>query len=177
MLTFSRALLWFSAAAFAVGAAVLWPDLPARIPTHFDAVGQPDAWSETSVLFWFGLPVLAIGLGGLMDWSAQAIRRRPESPLVNLPYKRQILALPAGQRSRVLGWQASAMCLSGVAVVASLALVQAGIWRSAHGADGATLVNVGVGVAVVIPLAAVWWASAKAKAVVERGALTEPSPR
>ncbi len=77
-----------------------------------------------------------------------------------------ILALPSEQRATVLGWQAVAMYVAGVSVVVALALVQASVWTTAHGADGATLNNVAVGVALVAPLAAVGTAALRTRGVV-----------
>ncbi len=89
MLPALRLLMWGIAVALVVAAALSWPALPDRVPTHFDAAGQPDAWSDRSLALWLLMPLLAAALSALMDWSAQTIRRRPESPLVNLPYKDQ----------------------------------------------------------------------------------------
>jgi uncharacterized membrane protein len=47
-------------------AALLWPELPERIPTHFNLAGQPDDWSDRSASFWLMFPVLATGFGALI---------------------------------------------------------------------------------------------------------------
>ena len=166
MLPALRLLMWGIAIALVVAAALAWPALPDRIPTHFDAVGQPDAWGDRSLALWLLMPLLAVASSALMDWSAQTIRRRPESPLVNLPYKDQVLALPSEPRATVLSWQAIAIYVAGVSIVVALALVQASIWTTAHGADGATLNNVAVGLALVAPLAAVGVAALRTRDVV-----------
>jgi uncharacterized membrane protein len=49
-------------AAMLVAGAVLYPSLPAAIPTHWGASGPPDAYSTKSVLSVFGLPILSLGL-------------------------------------------------------------------------------------------------------------------
>jgi uncharacterized membrane protein len=49
-------------AAMFVAGAVLYPSLPAAIPTHWGASGPPDAYSTKSVLSVFGLPILSLGL-------------------------------------------------------------------------------------------------------------------
>jgi uncharacterized membrane protein len=43
--------------------------LPARIPTHFNAAGQPDGWGTPGML-WL-MPVVALGIYLLMTWAAR----------------------------------------------------------------------------------------------------------
>jgi hypothetical protein len=43
--------------------------LPARVPTHFNAVGSPDAWGSAAAL-WL-LPAIAVTLYLLMTWVAR----------------------------------------------------------------------------------------------------------
>jgi uncharacterized membrane protein len=45
------------------------PPLPARIPTHFNAAGNPDAWGPTPML-WL-LPAIAAALYLLITWVAR----------------------------------------------------------------------------------------------------------
>lgn len=46
-----------------VHASIHYPSLPERIPTHFGATGQPDAWSKKSAATVFLMPVTALALG------------------------------------------------------------------------------------------------------------------
>lgn len=72
---FERA-LWISRACLAVSlvlglvamamAAAAWPDLPERLPTHFNAAGEPDGWARRSVGSVFILPAMAMLLGPAM---------------------------------------------------------------------------------------------------------------
>ena len=169
MLRLARTSMWTLAAALLAGAAVSWPALPDVIPTHFGLTGEPDAWGEKSLAFWFGLPLMALALVALMDWTATKVRRRPESPLVSLPNKSEILNAPPARRARALAWSATGLYLSGVCVVLALGVVQAGIWHAAHGGDVAGWMSADVVLAVAGPLAAVFWTSAKARAVVREG--------
>lgn len=81
-----RVLMWVLALALAAVAVALWPDLPAQIPTHLDASGQPDAWADSgsprALAAWFGLPLLGLVLAAGMDAAAQWVTQHPESPLV-----------------------------------------------------------------------------------------------
>jgi uncharacterized membrane protein len=45
-----------------IAGAVLYPNLPPTIPTHWGASGPPDAYSAKSVLSVFGMPLLSLGL-------------------------------------------------------------------------------------------------------------------
>lgn len=46
-------------------AAVLFPNLPDRIPTHFNINGEPDAWLPKTLAIWV-MPILAAGVWGVM---------------------------------------------------------------------------------------------------------------
>jgi uncharacterized membrane protein len=48
-----------------VAGAVLYPSLPARIPQHWNAAGQIDAWATKSLLSVFLFPLIVLGLVGL----------------------------------------------------------------------------------------------------------------
>ena len=56
-----------------------WPGLPARIPTHFSASGQPDRWGDKSGVF--ALPAIAAGLYLLLT----IIPRYPQ--FINVPFE------------------------------------------------------------------------------------------
>jgi len=53
-------------AAMFVAAAVLYPSMPARFPTHWGVSGAADAWSDKSFLTVFFSPLLALGLYALL---------------------------------------------------------------------------------------------------------------
>lgn len=104
-------------ALYFAAAAALWPGLPQRIPLRVDLVGRPTAWTPTSLLSWFGLPLLA----GAMTLLVYAMgRHSARSPgLWNIPEKDRFLALPPAERApidaylrRVLAWCAILMTVS-----------------------------------------------------------------
>jgi hypothetical protein len=79
-----------------------WPSLPERIPVHFDLHGRPDRAGDKAE--WLVLPVVSTLLTGLFvvlsrgtQWLAT---RHPE--WVNVPRKKQFLALSPEARARVL---------------------------------------------------------------------------
>lgn len=53
-------------AAMFVAAAVLYPSMPARFPTHWGVSGQADAWSTKSFASVFFEPMLSLGLYALL---------------------------------------------------------------------------------------------------------------
>jgi hypothetical protein len=91
-------------AAMWLRSAWLWRHLPDRIPLHFDLVGRPDRWGETTALGWFGLPitftvlsVFVVGLGALV-WMLEM--RRPGT--IDVPSKQAFAALPTEARARAM---------------------------------------------------------------------------
>ncbi|TAJ11989.1 MAG: DUF1648 domain-containing protein [Planctomycetota bacterium] len=82
-----------------------WPDVPARVPLHFDLAGAPDRYGERGYWSWFLLPTLAalfaLFLGWLVprwiDWLAE---RAPD--LINIPHKQRFLQLSPEQRRSAL---------------------------------------------------------------------------
>lgn len=72
---------------FAVGA-YLYPDLPARIPTHWGASGQIDGWSQKSFLSVFGQPLLCLGL-----WVLFMLMPYLDPKRANLLRSRQVYSL------------------------------------------------------------------------------------
>jgi len=104
-------------------ALIYYPQLPARLASHFDAGGQPNGWSSKFVYFAVqGLVVLLLALcfGALPRW----VERAPNG-LVNLPNKDYWLA--PERRTTTLGQIASALtwfgCVALVLVIAITSLV------------------------------------------------------
>lgn len=52
----------FALVALWATALLLWPELPERIPLHFDATGTPDRYGARTAANWFLLPGLGTGL-------------------------------------------------------------------------------------------------------------------
>ncbi|MCB9884797.1 MAG: DUF1648 domain-containing protein [Planctomycetes bacterium] len=82
-----------------------WPDLPARIPMHYDLAGQPDGWVDKSLVSWFGVPAFGTLLGVVMGlllprWVVGMARRN--SPWLNVPDKKRFMALSEAGRVRAV---------------------------------------------------------------------------
>lgn len=109
--------------------ASVYPDLPARIPTHFNAAGVPDGFGPRTN--WWFLPGVNVFSSMLLIGVVMRIPRHPD--LLNLPSKPEILALPPeAQRSVVRQAQPGLMML-GFMVAAMFAYMQYASWTSAMG--------------------------------------------
>jgi len=85
--------------------AIAWyPDLPNRIPIHFDLSGQPDEFASKTSGAWFLLPGIALGLLlflGAIGWGLGALVR--SSPgLCNMPRKELFVRLSPEGRMAVV---------------------------------------------------------------------------
>jgi hypothetical protein len=93
-----HAAIWWTAIAW-------YPDLPDRLPMHFDAAGEPDRFAPKSVGAWFLLPGIALGMLvflGAVSWGIGALVR--SSPgLCNVPRKDVFLRLSPEGRLAVAG--------------------------------------------------------------------------
>jgi len=145
--------MWALALGFGAWSVWLWPDLPARIPTHFDLSGTPDAWSARSVWSWFGLPLITLGTVLFLDVVTRWSLRNPEAPALNLPNKAAILALPAKRRAPVLARVAWTMYAIGTVCVVAFILIQFGTLAEAQGAGGQGWILAGILVTLIAPLA------------------------
>jgi len=84
---------------------VLWPDLPERIPVHFDGEGVPDRWAAPAFLNWFALPLVSSFLTALMIAIGLSVRgmARRWPGIMNMPRKKDFLRLPPEARMRAMG--------------------------------------------------------------------------
>jgi uncharacterized membrane protein len=70
---------------------ILWyAELPAEVPTHFGAGGQPDAWSSRAGFCWLFL-ILYLSLIGILGFVVFAIGILPAG-LINIPNREYWLA-------------------------------------------------------------------------------------
>lgn len=138
-------------------AAQAWPDLPERIPMHFDISGQPDAWVAKGWWSWFGLPALATGLGGVFGLLLPAWTRRlaaRNSPYLNVPDKRRFAQLSEAARVRVLQPMQSGLAVVGLAVQGLFAWIVHGCAQVAVGSWDALPAWPAIGMVVAVLAAA-----------------------
>ncbi|MFM7052545.1 MAG: DUF1648 domain-containing protein [Planctomycetota bacterium] len=122
-----------------VRASMLYPELPERIPVHFNGAGEPDRWVARSAAAWFGLCVIPLALGafvgGIAWWLPSLVRSAPA--LVNVPRKDAFLRLsPSGRLCVVrpvrlhLLWTIAAVETLFIVIQEGTARVAAGSWSS-----------------------------------------------
>jgi len=115
----------------------LWPDLPERIPLHFDGSGAPDRYGAKTPWNWFLLPGIATLLVGLFSfvlppWIESLAARN--SVWLNVPRRADFVRLDPAARVRAVR-PVHAMLLS---ISAELALLFAALlWGTARVASGA----------------------------------------
>lgn len=85
--------------AFVWFAVYLWPHLPERIPRHFGASGEVDAWADRSLGSWFALPAIAVFTVVILELSAWLVQRRPQ--FINMPSKQHFMALPPEEQAPI----------------------------------------------------------------------------
>jgi uncharacterized membrane protein len=101
----STALLVFSVALIWGLAWYWWPQVPQRVPLHFDLAGRPDRYGERGFGSWFLLPLLATLLAlflgvALPKWLRWLAVRAPG--LLNLPRHDEFLRLSVPGRLRAI---------------------------------------------------------------------------
>lgn len=117
-----------------------WPTLPERFPRHFDARGVADAWAAKSVWAWFMLPALGAFILLLLQVTARATERRPS--LLNIPSKKQFLALPPDEQAPILREMRVLMQLLGTMILLLFGTIQLATYRAALGQSVQTLMLV-----------------------------------
>ncbi|MCA8978113.1 MAG: DUF1648 domain-containing protein [Planctomycetes bacterium] len=81
-------------------AILLWPELPARIPTHFGGDGSPDNWAAPDIEWFVISGVLALIGGGLGFVMPGVVDRLvgSDSALLSVPDRERFSALPLPAR-------------------------------------------------------------------------------
>ncbi|MBN1771519.1 MAG: DUF1648 domain-containing protein [Deltaproteobacteria bacterium] len=120
--------IWLGHAVFAWLAA---SRLPERYPVHFNLAGQPDRWAVRGDFEWY-LLVLMGGVFGLGLTLLGLFFHRLPLRTINVPGKRQLLALSPERRAPVLRVAAWMVLLLGLLIVAMFASIQYAMYRSAH---------------------------------------------
>ena len=160
--------MWSLAVALGAWSVWLWPDVPARVPAHFGPDGAPDRWVDRSLGAWFALPLVGLVVAAAVDALVGWARRHPASPVLNLPNKAAILALPPPHRAVVMDRVAAMIYATVAPCLAGLALIQVGVWTAARGGDGAPWVLAGGLAAIALPLGGLVWGVVRVDAELKR---------
>ena len=122
-------------ALYFAAAAALWSTLPERVPIHFDFTGQPTTWARTSILSWFGLPLLAAAMTFLLYGIASASTHAPE--LWNIPERERFLALSPAARAPIIAYLHRLMAWAALLVTFTFITIHVGVYQTATGrSDG-----------------------------------------
>lgn len=117
---------------FAVSAWV-WPELPERIPAHYGADGVIDRWSETTLLSWFAMPLVALAMSALL-YGVAALSTRSVAR-INLPGKERLLTLPHERQQAVLARLRAGIEMLALPTTIIFCIIQVANYRGAHGLE------------------------------------------
>lgn len=112
----------------------VWPLLPDRIPVHFGADGQPDRWSDTTLLSWFLVPAIALLTWGTIAVARRWVARRPDK--MNLPTGGTVADYPPEVQPAVIEHMKAFLALVSLEVLVIFGLIVLGSYRTAVGGDG-----------------------------------------
>jgi len=109
--------------------AIVYGDLPARIPTHFNAAGVPDGFGARSN--WWLLPMINTASAALTIGVALVLPSRPD--LLNLPSKPEILALPRDAQIAVVRTAQPGLLMLSLIVAGTFLFLQYATWKVTQG--------------------------------------------
>lgn len=116
---------------YLVAVAIVWPRLPERIPIHFGLDGTADAWTRTSFLSWFGIPLMAVAMALLLLGTIKLARRSPN--LWNIPEKRRFLLLSPEQRAPIEMRLERVIAIAGILTTTLFMAIHVGMYQAAMG--------------------------------------------
>lgn len=118
-------------AVYFAAAALLWPTLPDRVPIHFNFAGQPTTWARTSVLSWFGLPLVAAATTLFLYGMGHLSTRTPS--LWSIPEKERFLALDHAARAPIMAYLNRFVAWTAVLVSFTFIGIHIGVYQTATG--------------------------------------------
>jgi uncharacterized membrane protein len=130
-----------------VFSATVYGDLPASIPTHFNAAGIPDDFSPRTN--WWFLPAICVASTALIVGVTVQIPNRPD--LLNVPSKPAILALPFAAQQAVVRQAQPGLMLIGLLTAGLFLYLQYASWQVAQGPAGAAIGSV----VLIVPIVSI----------------------
>ena len=109
--------------------ATVYGDLPARIPTHFDAAGVADGFGPKSN--WWLLTATSVVTTALLAGLVLYLPRNPD--LLNIPNKAEMLALPPDGQTAVVHAAQPGMLLLGLMMAGVMLFLQYATWLATQG--------------------------------------------
>ncbi len=123
--------VWIAALALVVTTVLAYPGLPASIPRNLDIHGAASSLAPKTPFNW-GMPlIIGIAILVLTDVITALIPGRVH--LINFPGKEQLVALPREYQTEAVAMTQRFMDFVNLYIVLTFALVQWGMWRTAHG--------------------------------------------
>jgi uncharacterized membrane protein len=120
--------------------ALVYPDLPERIPLHFAADGQPDRWGDTTFLSWMLLPLAAVAVVLLTYGCAWYVATRPKN--INMPDRKKLMQLPAHLQQWVVSAVVDMVHIVTLTVLTMFCAIQYAAWESAHTGSASSVIHV-----------------------------------
>jgi uncharacterized membrane protein len=108
-----------------------WPELPERIPVHFNMAGEADGWADKSWEHWFLIPLVAVGMTLLLYGSAWLAARFPQH--ANLPSRVKLADLPPEERGPLLDVIKELLYRIAALITVQFVLMQLSTYRVAVG--------------------------------------------
>jgi len=134
-------------AAHLLFSATVYGDLPARIPTHFNAAGVPDGFGARSS--WWLMPMINLASAALTIGVTLALPRRPD--LLNLPGKQEILALPRDAQVAVVRQAQPGLLMLSLMVAGVFLFLQYATWEVTQGRTATGIGNL----ILIIPIVSI----------------------
>lgn len=116
-------------------AIALWPELPERIPLHFDAYGRPDGHGAPDAE-WFVISGLLAAIGAGCGYGLPVLvghLARTNSGLLNVPDRERFRALPEAARLRAVAGLTRWLLVIACELQVLVAFLLDGTWRVATG--------------------------------------------
>lgn len=113
-------------------AVLLWQDMPARYPVHFDLTGTPTRWDERGPAMW----VLLVAVSALSAFKLHlfqfALLTNPDSTLLNVPHKKLFHQLPTARKIPVLRRANRLIGLVNTLQLLVFSCILVMVWATAH---------------------------------------------
>lgn len=145
----TRIAVWIATLALVAATVLAYPGLPDVIPKNLDIKGAASTFAPKTPFNW-GMPLI-IGIAVLIMTDVITALIPGRVHLINIPGKEQLVALPREYQSEAVAMTQRFMDVMNLYIVLTFALVQWGMWRTAHGSPQGS-VSIVLLVLGVVPL-------------------------
>lgn len=127
----SRMLPWLVFVTLVVFSVAVYPELPDRLVTSVGASGQATHLRAKRPLVWGMLPVLSLGVLGMMQWIRARLPARPD--LFNFPGKEDLLKLPRELHPPIVAMMQQFMDAIAAFTMLVMLAAQVLLWHASRG--------------------------------------------